>query len=82
MNIILLGDNNTCLGVEEYLIKYVKAYGEIINLEQWAKRNGLSGKWVRAAARSAEQKGIVKIEKIQNKVGRPCRILPGGSANE
>jgi hypothetical protein len=74
VNIILLSDNNTCLGVEDYLVKYIKAYGTITNLEDWARHNGLSGKWVREVARSAEQKGLLKIEQIKNQVGRPCKI--------
>jgi hypothetical protein len=73
MNIIQI-DRDIALGVEQFLLKYLKANGSITNLEEWAFQQQLNPKWVRTCAHSAADKGLIKIEQLPNLSGRPVRV--------
>jgi hypothetical protein len=77
MNIFLLDQDGVCMGVEEYLLRYLQSYGEIINLEKWARIHRLDPGWVREVAHKAEGKGLISLDHPRKK-GNPCRVTLGG----
>jgi hypothetical protein len=81
MNIILIDQAGACMGVEEYLVHYLQAYGEIINLDRWARNNRLNPKWVREVTHLAELKGLVRVDHVPDQIGRPCKVTLGGREN-
>jgi len=77
----LEGDDGIYIGVEGYLVHYVKAYGNIVSLDQWAHLNGLNPWWVRECAHRAAEKKLIKLTRLNNAVGKPYQvsIFEGGN---
>lgn len=61
-------------GFEKRLLDYIRESGQITSLDKLAHEVGVDPKWVRHCAHSAASKGLVKMTRLKNKVGRPYRV--------
>lgn len=68
------GDPDVCLGVEGYILQYLKAYGEIVSLDRWAHKHGLTPWWVRQCAHNAAAKKQVQLTRMPSLRGNPYKV--------
>jgi hypothetical protein len=61
-------------GVENVLLLYIQSYGHIESLDRWANELDLDPKWVRICAHGAAKKGLIILERQNNKCGKPYRV--------
>jgi hypothetical protein len=61
-------------GVCEALVNHIRAYGPITSLDAWAHEWDLTPKYVRRCAHQAEEKGLLKLTRLENKLGRPYKV--------
>jgi hypothetical protein len=71
---VVAGQVVTSRGVEEYIVNYVKAYGHITSLDQWAHECGISPWYARQCAHAAERKRLVKLTRLCDIPGRPYKV--------
>ena len=70
------GQETLSRGVEEWLVNYVRQYGHITCLENWADERDLTPWYVQSCAHIAAKKGLVKLTRLQDRPGRPIMVTP------
>jgi hypothetical protein len=63
-------------GVEDAIVNYVRACGQITGLDPWAHERGIDSEWARKCAHRAAEKGLITMTRIQNKQGQPYCLTP------
>jgi hypothetical protein len=61
-------------GITQYIICYVRRYGSIVSLDQWAHELGISPYWARQCARQAAAQGKLKLTRMNELWGRPYKV--------
>jgi len=70
--LILARDPETT--VEKFLVFYIELFGSITSLDRWAHDQGFSPNNVRECAHKAANKGLVRLDRLENVQGKPYRV--------
>jgi hypothetical protein len=68
------GQETLSRGVEEWLVNYVRQYGHITCLENWALERELTPWYVQACAHAAARKGLLRMTRLENRPGQPYKV--------